>query len=56
MDDFLEITTEDIDIIKQLIEISAKNGHISPINFISVGNLYNKLLSVITKIDSSNDD
>lgn len=56
MDEILEITVEDLDIVKQLIEISAKNGLISPGNFIAVGNLYIKLVNIITNIDSSNDD
>lgn len=56
MDEFLEISTEDLDIVKQLIEISAKNGSIPPSCFSAVGNLYNKILNIITKTDSLDGD
>lgn len=56
MDEFFEISVEDLDIVKQLIELSAKNGSISPSCFKEVGDLYNKILTIISKTDSLGDD
>lgn len=48
----LEITTDDLDVIKQLIEISTKNGLISPKSLVTIGTLYEKIDSLLSNINS----
>lgn len=56
MSETLDITTEELDIIKQLIELSANNGLISAKNFTAVGSLYEKIDILISEIDSLDND
>lgn len=51
MEDIFEISVEDLSLIKQIIEISSQKGIIPIDNFIQVGSLYEKIVSVIYKID-----
>lgn len=51
MEDIFEISVEDLDLIKQLIEITSQKGIIPLDNFIRVGSLYEKIVNVISKID-----
>jgi hypothetical protein len=51
MEDIFEISVEDLDLIKQLIEIASQKGIIPLDNFIQVGSLYEKIVNVISKID-----
>ena len=54
MDEVLEITVDDLDIIKQLIEVSAKNGLLHPEGLTSIGKLYDKITGILNteSIDS----
>jgi len=56
MDITLDITTQDLELLKKIIELSSKNGLISPSDFNHVGNLYEKIDSIITNIDSLDND
>ena len=56
MDITLDITTQDLELLKKIIELSSKNGLISPSAFSHVGNLYEKIDSLITNINSLDND
>jgi hypothetical protein len=56
MDDIFEITIEDLDIIKQLIEVTTKNGLILPSGLQAIGSLYNKIESIISNTESTSND
>ena len=54
MDEILEITVDELDNIKQLIEVSAKNGLLHPEGLTSIGKLYDKITGILNteSIDS----
>ena len=55
MEDVFEITIEDLDIIKQLIEVVTKNGLILPGSLAQIGNLYNRIDHIINTEDVGRD-
>lgn len=56
MEDVFEITTNDLDLIKQLIEVSTKNGLISPNALTPLGNLYDRIVHILIDTDSNISD
>jgi hypothetical protein len=55
MDDIFEITIDDLNSIKQLVEVSAKNGLISPEGLAPMGKLYDKITSILNTESIDND-
>ena len=51
MEDILEITIDDLACIKQLIEVSTRNGLVAPEGLTSLGQLYDKI-SIILNAES----
>jgi hypothetical protein len=55
MDEVLEITVDDLDIIKQLIEVATKNGLLHPEGLASIGKLYDKIIGILNTESIDND-
>ena len=55
MDEVLEITVDDLDIIKQLIVISAKNGLLHPEGLAPIGKIYDMITSKLNTESIDND-
>jgi hypothetical protein len=55
MDEILEITVDDLYNIKQLIEVSAKNGLLHPEGLTSIGKLYDKIAGILNTESIDND-